>query len=207
MALVAQNLGFYYSDENWLFRDVSFQVERGEIMGIFGYSGCGKTSLAKILADYCKPKEGQVLIDGEKHREKTFREVQLIYQHPEKAMNPMWRMKDILEEGYIPEEDIKEKFGIREEWMNRYPVELSGGEQQRFAIVRALHPKTKYIICDEMTTMLDAITQAFLWKKLVEISKKRQLGIIIISHEMALIRRLCDRCFYMEEEKVYKYGK
>lgn len=91
-------------------------------------------------------------------------------------MNPLWRMKKILEEAYIPEPELLETFGIREEWMDRYPIELSGGELQRFSIVRALHPQTKYLIADEMTTMLDAITQEFIWRSLLRIVKRRIWG-------------------------------
>lgn len=202
MALEARNLGYFYDKKNWIFRNVELKIERGEILGIFGYSGCGKTSLSRVLSDFLSPKEGNVIVDGGEHTKNTFREVQLICQHPEKTMNPLWRMKKILEEAYCPERELLEAFGIRDEWMDRYPIELSGGELQRFSIVRALHPLTKYIIADEMTTMLDAITQEYIWKSLLKIASERQLGLIVISHEPDLIERICDRCFYMESGEI-----
>lgn len=202
MALTISNLGFYYNPNEWIFRNISFEVAEGERMGIFGYSGCGKTSLSKVLADFLPPKEGEILIDGERHRDRAFCPVQLIFQHPEKTMNPFWRMKDVLTESYTPEQKLLDMFGIRDEWMDRYPIELSGGELQRFSIVRALHPKTKYVIADEMTTMLDGITQAFILKNLLEIVRERKLGLIIISHEEAIINKICDKCLYMETNTI-----
>lgn len=202
MALEAKNLGFYYHRDEWIFSGIDLEIQRGEILGIFGYSGCGKTSLSKVPADYLSPREGTVLIDGKPHRKKHFREVQLICQHPEKIINPLWRMKKILEEAYVPDPELLQTFGIREEWMDRYPIELSGGELQRFSIVRSLHPQTKYLIADEMTTMLDAITQAFIWKNLLKIVKKRNLGLIVISHDKELVDHICDRCLYMKAGKI-----
>ncbi|MNP18725.1 Oligopeptide transport ATP-binding protein OppF [compost metagenome] len=125
----------------------------------------------------------------------AFRPVQLIYQHPEKAMNPKWRMRDVLTESYAPSQEILDAFEIREEWLSRWPVELSGGEKQRFCIVRALNPATRYIIADEMTTMLDAITQAKIWHSFLNICKTRDIGVIVVSHETSLLNRICDRIY------------
>ncbi|MBL7576066.1 peptide/nickel transport system ATP-binding protein [Peptoniphilus asaccharolyticus DSM 20463] len=207
MSIIVKDLGFYYEKGRWIFQNINFEVASEEILGIFGYSGCGKTSLSKILADFYQPITGEILIDGKQHKYNEFREIQLIYQHPEKIMNPLWRMKDILEESYKPEKDILDAFGIKNEWLERYPIELSGGELQRFSIVRALNPKTKYIIADEMTTMLDGITQAFIWKNLIKICKERNIGLIIISHEKTLIEKLCDKCLYMETNELVNLKK
>lgn len=199
MSLKVNNLGFCYRPESWVFRNVSIEVPKGGRIGIYGNSGCGKTTLAKILASFISPKEGEVVVDGENQKREGFQPVQLIFQHPEKTMNPLWRMKDSLCESYVPEKSLLDAFGIRDEWMERYPIELSGGELQRFSIVRALHPEAKYIIADEMTTMLDAITQASIWKGLLEIVKERNLGLIVISHEMAIIDKICDSCLNLED--------
>lgn len=193
MSLIVNNLGFYYEKDNWLFRNVNFELQPGEVLGILGYSGCGKTSLAQILAGFLEPKEGDVLINGEQHQKGTFSKVQLIHQHPEKVMNPHWKMKDILKESYEPDDELQALFGIKAEWKERYPVELSGGEKQRFSIVRSLNPKTKYVIADEMTTMLDSITQAFIWQTFMQVVRERALGLIIVSHEKDIITKLCDK--------------
>lgn len=199
MALVAKNVGFYYKKNHWLFRNINFKLSPGEIVGISGYSGCGKTSFGKILANYLEAIEGSILIDEEVVKKNVFQPVQLIYQHPEKALNPKWRMKASLNESYEPSKEILERFGIKQEWLNRFPIEISGGEMQRFCIVRALNPATKYIIADEMTTMLDAVTQAKIWRELIHICKEREIGLVVISHEPELLAKLCDRIVSIEE--------
>ena len=200
MALVGNNLGFYYQKDRWIFKNISLAVAPGEVLGLSGYSGCGKTTLARVLAGYLSPREGRVSLDGGTWRKREFRLVQLIYQHPEKAIDPKWRMREVLTEAYRPTPDILEAFEIRDEWLKRWPIELSGGELQRFCIVRALHPQTNYIIADEMTTMLDAITQAKIWHSLLNICQNRKLGLIVVSHEKSLLGRVCDRVYEVGQD-------
>jgi peptide/nickel transport system ATP-binding protein len=88
--------------------------------------------------------------------------------------------------------------GLEECWMNRFPIELSGGELQRFCIARVLSPDTRILVCDEITTMLDVITQAQIWKLLLDAAEERKLGMLIVTHNMALAERICTRIVKFE---------
>ena len=193
MQLDAKDVGFRYGNGEWLFRGVNFTINPGEIVGIVGPSGQGKTTFARILAGFENPIEGTVTLGGLPVKKKGYQPIQLVFQHPEKAINPRWKMQKSLREGWEPDRTLLEAFGIEQEWLTRWPNELSGGELQRFCVVRALGPETRFLIADEMTTMLDAITQAQIWHAVLEIAKKREMGVIVISHEANLIERLCSR--------------
>lgn len=193
MQLEAKNIGFRYGDGPYLFQGVNLTVEQGEIVGLTAPSGYGKTTLCRILAGIEKPLEGSVTIGSEPVSSKGFHPVQLVFQHPEKAVNPRWKMDKVLNEAEKPDPELLKLLGIEQDWMTRWPNELSGGELQRFCVARALNSSTRFLIADEMTTMLDAITQAQIWQAVLEVAKTRGMGIIIVSHEEMLIQRLCDR--------------
>ena len=193
MQLSAEKINFKYKEDKYILKDIDFTIKSGEVVGLVAPSGFGKTTLAKILAGYENPERGTVTIDGEKITNKGYNKVQLIFQHPEKSVNPRWKMDKILKEAYTPSKELLEDMGIKKEWLNRWPSELSGGELQRFCVVRALSPETKFLIADEMTTMLDAITQAQIWNVVLNHVKKHNIGLVVISHEKALIDRICDR--------------
>lgn len=193
MQLEAKNIGFRYGNGPWLFRNVDLILEPGEIVGITGPSGRGKTTFCRLLSGFEKPVEGVINFDGTPLQKNGYHPVQLVFQHPEKAVNPRWKMHKILNEGWQSDKELLELIGIEQEWLTRWPNELSGGELQRICVARALGPNTRFLIADEMTTMLDAITQAHIWHAVMEVAKKREMGIIVVSHEPKLMQRLCQR--------------
>lgn len=192
--LKCENLAFRYSpDKPWLFQEFSLAIKPGEVVGLSGPSGLGKTTLAKILAGYLQPDTGQVRLDDGPLPQRGYCPVQLIFQHPELAVNPRWRIGEILAEGYQPGPELLRALSLDESWLTRWPHELSGGELQRVAVARALGPGTRYFIADEMTAMLDAITQAQIWEVVLSHAKRQQVGVLVVSHEAALLARICDR--------------
>lgn len=201
MLLKAENINFKYSGDKYILNDINLSVNNNEIVGIVAPSGFGKTTLAKILAGYIKPDKGKVVLEGFKKKKNDFNPIQLIFQHPEKSVNPKWKMRKILNEAYEVSDEMIESMGIKEEWLNRWPSELSGGELQRFCVLRALSPKTKFLIADEMTTMLDAITQAQIWNVVIDYCKKNSIGLIVISHDKDLVNIVCDRVINLEKNK------
>jgi peptide/nickel transport system ATP-binding protein len=191
MPLEAINTGFHYHNGPWVVRNFNITINPGQIIGLFGPSGSGKSTIARILAGYEVPQEGQVLLDGGLLPLKEYNPVQLVLQHPEKAINPRWQLGQTVNEGWRPDPEIMESFGVSGEWLNRWPNELSSGELQRFCVIRALGPETRYLIADEMTTMLDAVTQAQIWQTVLRIASNRKLGLIVVSHEISLLERFC----------------
>ena len=197
MRIEARNIGFYYQEDDWILNDFSFEWTNEQIIGISGSSGVGKSTLSKILANYLTPQAGKVTIDGKSVRAFTYFPVQLIFQHPEKAVNSRWKIKKIIEEVWLPDELLLYRLGIKKEWYHRYPNELSGGELQRVCIARALGPKTKFLIADEMTTMLDAITQAQIWNTVIDICEQRKIGLLVISHDRHLMEKITENIVYI----------
>lgn len=198
--LEARDISFRYAKRSpWILNHVSLSIEKGERVGIVGPSGCGKSTLAKILAGYTASTEGMLLFEGNPLPDKGFCPVQMIYQHPELAVNPRWKMKRIVNECWQPDQELLDRLGIEPEWMNRWPSELSGGELQRFCIARILSPETKLLVCDEITTMLDVITQAQVWNILLELAEEREMSMVIVTHNMALAKRVCTRIIDLPE--------
>lgn len=194
MILEGRNLRFSYDQkEGAVFSNVNLQVENHERVAILGPSGFGKTTLCKVLAGYLKPLEGEVLLDGKPLPSKGYCPVQMIWQHPERAVNPKLRLGDTLADGKDVDERIIRELGIEKDWKKRYPQELSGGELQRFCIARALGKDTKFLIADEISTMLDLITQSQIWNFLLKEVKEREIGLLVVSHSEPLLSRIADR--------------
>lgn len=196
MQLEVRDVSFRYDRKSpWVLEHCSLTLNRGDRLGLFAPSGYGKSTLAMLMAGYLRPTSGEILLDGRPLPEKGVCPVQLIYQHPEKAINPRWRLRRVLEESGNLREDVLASFGIEPEWLNRFPRELSGGELQRFCVARALMSGAEFLICDEISTMLDVITQAQIWNKILQEAEERQMGILAVTHNRALAERICSRVY------------
>ena len=199
MILEAKKLSFRYEESGRKILDqFSLQVDSSERVGILAPSGFGKTTLCKILSGYEEPEEGTVLLDGKSlYSYKDYCPVQMIWQHPEQAFDPRLRIGRSIQEVAGLDEDRLEgllgAFGVRPDWLSRRPHELSGGELMRVAMVRALVSCPRYLVADESTAMLDAVTQADLWHVLMGLQEREGWGMALVSHSPDLLSRVATR--------------
>lgn len=191
--LEAKNLSFGYPKGEILFSGLDLAIGRGERVALQAPSGYGKTTLCRVLAGYEKPLDGVVRVSGKPLDEYRVCPVQMIAQHPERTLDPRMRMGASLREAGVIDEGLVSALGIRKEWMRRFPHELSGGELQRFCICRTLVAKPRYLIADEISTMLDALTQAQIWSFLLGYLEECSVGLVFVSHSPALTRRIATR--------------
>ena len=188
--LVAEGIRYSYGKGAPVLDGVSLRVESGQRVALSAPSGTGKTTLARVLAGYLAPDEGRVTLDGRPLPRRGVCPVQMIWQHPEAAVDPRMRLGRTLAEAGPVDRALVDGLGIRDEWMDRFPHELSGGELQRFCIARALAAEPRFVIADEMSTMLDALTQAQIWRFLMDEVERREVGLVFVSHSPALTERI-----------------
>ena len=201
---------------------VDIKIEEGETVALVGESGSGKSTLGKILLMLIKPDAGKVIFDGIeltklKGRElrKIRTKMQLIPQHPDEALDPRWIIYDSIAEplrihklvsSKTEEEDriieLIRAVGLKEEHLERYPHELSGGELQRAIIARALTLNPKFIVCDEPTSMLDLSTQASISRLLMDLQRKFEMSYLFITHDLELAKVISDRILVMNAGKI-----
>lgn len=198
----------YGKHRPWLFEGFRMEILPGEIVGMSGPSGRGKSTLAKVLAGFLSPHKGSVVVDDKPLPTSGHCPAQLLFQHPELAVNPRWKVGKILCEAQEPGDTLLEDLGIEADWLTRYPHELSGGELQRVCLARALGRETRYLLCDEMTSMLDALNQAHIWRIMLDIARQRNLGLLVISHDKTLLGKLCSRtiCNFESRETRERVG-
>ena len=186
MRLEIKNVSYQYGEnDRKILEDFSLTVEEHERVGLIAPSGYGKTTLCKLLSGYLKPDRGEILLDGKP-------------LSSYKGYCPV-QMREVLLEGDEVEERIVRELGIEEDWKNRFPAELSGGELQRFCIARALGKRTRFLLADEISTMLDLITQSQIWSFLLKEVEHRQIGLLAVSHNQSLMDRVCTRQVRLEK--------
>ena len=204
--LKAHQLGFQFSPTVPLLNAVSLTLEAGQWVGLSGDSGAGKSTLGKLLAGYLTPQAGGITLDGAALPKSGVQPVQWLPQSPELAVNPRWRVGKILREAWTPTDAQCHAFGVQAKWLSRFPQSLSGGELQRVCVLRALAPEVRFLVADEITTMLDPITQLELWQALKQEAQLRQLGVLVISHDSSLLARLCPQRYHLSDGKLKQYS-
>ena len=193
--LHAEELWFRYRrDAPWVLRGTTLDVAPGEVVGLQGPSGCGKSTLCRVLAGLGRPERGRVDVDPTPTPTGAH-PVQLVVQHAERAMDPRWRIRDVLAEtGADPADvDAMEQAILDPGWRDRYPHEISGGELQRVNLARALLAEPRYVVADEITASLDAVTQAEIWHLLTDHARRHGVGVLVIAHDQPLLDAVCDR--------------
>lgn len=193
--LEARGVSFAYPGGARVLEGVSLRVASCERVALSAPSGFGKSTLCQVLAGYLAPEGGAVTLDGRPFaaRAGTPCPVQLIWQHPERAVDPYLRLGATVAEGGKAPASLMEALGIRPEWLSRFPHELSGGELQRCCIARALAARPRFIIADEISTMLDAITQVQIWEFLLAYCARHDVGLVMVTHSPALQAQLATR--------------
>lgn len=206
---------------------VSFDIKKGEIFGLAGESGSGKTTTGRMLLRLIEPTSGKIILDNQditkipEHKLKPFRKrMQIVFQDPYESLNPRMTVFDILAEpmqiqGNHKESEIEARLRKvledvqlvpPEEYMYRFPHELSGGQRQRVATARALVLDPEFIVADEPVSMLDVSIRAEVLNLMVDLVKKYQVSFLYITHDLALARHICDRVGVMYLGKMMELG-
>ena len=189
-----------HQGERPLWQGLTLAIKAGERLGLAAPSGHGKTTLGRVLAGWQPAgEEGQILLDGRPLPVKGYHPVQLVPQHPELCFNPYRSTGQALWDVWRPDEAMLARFLVKPEWLGRKPGQLSGGELARIALLRALDPRTRLLIADEVTAQLDPQIQRHIWQELMRECENRGLGMLVFSHQQALLRQVCHRLIRVGE--------
>ncbi|MFZ5872635.1 MAG: ATP-binding cassette domain-containing protein [Actinomycetota bacterium] len=203
-------------------RGVSLEIPAGERFGIVGESGCGKSTLLRIVAGLDHPTSGTVEVEGRRvsglpeKRLRHLREtLQLVFQDPMSSLDPRMRVRDIVAEPLVAQGhgndrarvvELLEAVGLRAEAADRYPHQFSGGQRQRISIARALAPRPRIIVADEPVSALDVSVRAQVLNLIADLVDDLHLTLVLVSHDLSVVRHVCDRVAVMHDGRVVETG-
>ncbi|WP_338946831.1 dipeptide/oligopeptide/nickel ABC transporter ATP-binding protein [Fusobacterium canifelinum] len=218
MLLTVENLSKEYIKKK-IINNVSFSMKKGEILGVLGKSGAGKSTIGKILLQLSRPTTGTILFEGKALPEVPRKDIQAIFQDPYSALNPSLKIGQILEEPLIANEVFSKeerrkkveetlvKVGLLETDYEKYPEELSGGQQQRVCIAGAIILSPKLIICDEPIASLDLAIQVQILDLIQKINQEEGISFIFITHNLPAVYRIADRILLLYHGEVQEIQK
>lgn len=211
---------------------ISFEIKKGQIMGLIGESGCGKTTVGKALLNLLPVDSGKVIFQGQcindttnrktltyKEMESLRKHMQIIFQNPLSCLNPKKNVEQLVSEAVKKHKickkneireyclSILEQCGLEEKYLMNYPGELSGGQRQRVGIARALALNPEFIVCDEITASLDVSVQAQILNLLLDIKEKRGMTYLFISHNLDIVKGMCDEVIIMYKGSIVERAK
>lgn len=207
--------------------EISFEIYKGETLGLVGESGSGKTTAGKTILQLYRPTAGEVYFEGKpinnlrgEELRKLRRDMQIIFQDPYGSLNPRMPISEIIGEPLIVHGiaknkkealervvEVMELVGLRPEYLNRYPHEFSGGQRQRIGIARAIVLNPKFVVCDEPVSALDVSIQSQVINLLNDLQEKLNLTYLFIAHDLAVIRHMCDRVVVMYLGKIMEVAE